>query len=75
MSEWPVDSGNEQPTATPSVVEQPKKNNKTLIIVIVAVILVLLLCCCIGAGIWLWNNGDQLIQEMSAVLPAAAMLL
>ncbi len=75
MSEWPVDSGNEQPTTTPSVVEQPKKNNKTLIIVIVAVILVLLLCCCIGAGIWLWNNGDQLIQEMSAVLPAAAMLL
>ncbi len=74
MSEWPVNSGNEQPTATQSVVEQPK-SNKTLIIVIVAVILVLLLCCCFGALVWLWNNGDRLIQEMSAVLPAAAMLL
>ncbi|GEM_PF-1223139 len=74
MSEWPVDSGNEQPAATQSVVEQPKKN-KTLIIVIVAVILFLLLCCCIGAGVWLWNNGDQLIQGTSAVLPAVGMLL
>ncbi len=75
MSEWHVSPGSEQPTATESVVEQPKKNNKTLIIVIVAVILFLLLCCCIAAGIWLWNNGDQLIQEMSAVMPAASMLL
>lgn len=44
------------------VVETPKKNNTTMIIIIVVVV-VLLCCCCpsvLGAGYWLWQNGDAL---------------
>ncbi len=36
--------------------------------VIVAVIVVILLCCCCFSAMgvsWLWNNGDQLINELS----------
>jgi hypothetical protein len=41
--------------------EAPKKNNTPLIIGIV--VAVLLCCCCaaVGAGVWLWNNGDALL--------------
>jgi len=45
-----------------------KKNNRTLIIVIVVVIV---LCCCIvgGAGaVWLWYNGDKLLQQGTSAL-------
>ncbi len=73
MSEqWPVDSGNSEVSP---VTQEPQKKNKTLLIVIIVVALLILLCCCIGALVWLWNNGDQLIQEMSGLLTTAVMLL
>ena len=46
----------------------PKDNNRTLIIIVI-VVLMLCCCCCAAAGaIWLWNNGDQFMREIS-VLP------
>ena len=54
--------------------EQPKNNKKTLIIG--AVVFGLLCCCCaLIAGVWLWNNGDQLIQQLSYVPPWVMPLL
>ncbi len=54
--------------------EQPKNNKKTLIIG--AVVFGLLCCCCaLIAGVWLWNNGDQLIQQLSSVPPSVMPLL
>ncbi len=53
-----------EPTSEPLSVE-PKKPNKTLIIVVVVVLV--LCCCCLvmgGAGYWLWNNGDALLQGL-----------
>lgn len=53
-------------TPTPGFEPQPQvaepKSNKTLIIVIVVALI--LCCCCLvfgGLGVWLWNNGDQLL--------------
>jgi len=48
----------------PPVVEEPKKNNQTVIIVVVA--LVVLCCCCVMSisAIWLWNNGDALLNNL-----------
>ena len=46
--------------------EAPKKNNNTTIIIVAVVAVVLLCCCCIalGGAVWLWNNGDALIQSL-----------
>ena len=59
----------------PTTGAQPPKSNRTIwIIAIVAV--VLLCCCCLGsAAVWLWNNGDQFIEQFGSVLPAAIQLL
>ena len=40
----------------------PRRNT----IIIVVVVLILLCCCCvaIGAGYWLWINGDNLLKEL-----------
>jgi hypothetical protein len=49
------------------VLETPKKNNTVLIVVIVVVVLC---CCCAvfgGAGWYLWNNGDALLNSMGAI--------
>jgi len=50
----------------PPPIQQPKKSNKTLIIILVVV---LVLCCIclplISGAVWLWNNGDQFINEFS----------
>ena len=53
----------------------PKKNNTPWII---AIVVILLLCCCclIGAGVWLWNNGDAIMNEMDLSLrPLLALLV
>ncbi len=48
VQEFPV------PTPVP-----PKKNNTVWIVV--AIVVVLLCCCCLViAGVYLWNNGDNL---------------
>ena len=40
-------------------------DQKTWIIIgIVAAILLVLCCCCGAIGVWLYNNGDQIIYEM-----------
>jgi hypothetical protein len=54
-----------------------KKDNKTIWI-IVAVVAVILLCCCLVivlGGVWLWNNGDQLLEDWSAVYHLANYFL
>ena len=51
--------------------ELPKKDNKNMIIIIVVVLV--LCCCCVvvggGAGMWLWNNGDALLDTGMNLLP------
>jgi hypothetical protein len=53
----------------PPVVETPKKSSKTWLIVLIVVIV--LCCCCavIGGGTYLYNNGDALIEQWSALSP------
>ncbi len=44
--------------------EEPPQKKPTMLIIII-VILVVLCCCCLfalGAGSWLWNNGDELFN-------------
>jgi hypothetical protein len=58
---------NEMPV-TP-IEEQPKKKSNTGIII--GVVVVVLLCCCcvaVGAGVWLWNNGDSLIGNGAHII-------
>lgn len=51
------------PAVTSPAPDQPKKSNQGLIIAIVVVV-VLCCCCAAAAGGWyLWNNGDQLLQD------------
>ncbi len=59
VQEFPV-----TPVGTP-----PKKNNTVRIIV--AVVVVLLCCCCVvAAGVWLYNNGDQFLNDFpSSLIP------
>lgn len=61
----------EEPFAQPA-----KKKNTTLIVVIALV--VLLCCCCILvtllSGVWFWNNGDQLIEDLSLTLVIPALV-
>ncbi len=65
------------PSYTPPATAEaqaPKSNRKIWIIVIVAV--VLLCCCCLAiAGIWLWNNGDALIEQYSSIAPVLLAML
>lgn len=59
------------PSYTPPATAEaqaPKSNRKIWIIVIVAI--VLLCCCCLViAGVWLWNNGDTLIEQFGSLAP------
>jgi hypothetical protein len=63
----------ESPNLPPPVPGGAKKSSKTWIIVLVIVIILCCLCSCAAAGIYLWNNGDQIMNEMnietSLVLP------
>ncbi len=59
------------PMSTP-VPEQPKKSNQGLII---AVVVVVVLCCCclaLGAGYYLWLNGDSLMQGLNGLVSSLA---
>lgn len=56
----------------------PPNQRRTIIIVVV--VLLVLCCCCaaLGAGYWLWNNGDNLLKQWgitSQVLPLALRVL
>lgn len=51
--------------------EEPPKNKPTVLIIII-VIVVVLCCCClvaIGAGYWLWENGDELFGLTNQLFP------
>lgn len=51
---------------TPIPEEEPG-NNTRRIVIIVAVVLAILCCCCVAGGygvVWLWNNGDRLLQDL-----------
>lgn len=53
--------------------EQPPQKRPIAIIIIV--VLVLLCCCCLfmmGAGYWLWNNGDALFDITRQLGPLVA---
>lgn len=60
----------------PPVPHGAKKSSKTWIIVLVVVLVLCCLCTCVSAGIYLWNNGDQIMNEMqietSMLLPLLA---
>ena len=53
---------------TPITPEEGKSKSRVWIIVVVIVV-VLLCCCCFSAlGVsWLWNNGDQLLEDLSLI--------
>jgi hypothetical protein len=60
MMETPV-------TPTPEVLPpvQPEKKSRTGLII--GIVVAVLCCCCLvfgGLGYWLWNNGDQLMQQL-----------
>ncbi len=58
------------PVSAPPPVSPPgeKKNNTGLIIAIVVAVLLLLCCCCAVAGVFLWNNGDQILNSLELSL-------
>jgi hypothetical protein len=59
----------------PTVGAQPPKKNRTWIIIAVVAV-VLLCCCCLAfAGVWLYNNGDRLLQDYGTILPAVIKTL
>jgi hypothetical protein len=68
MQDAPIPTPVQESPDLPPPMQQPKKSNKTLIIILVVV---LVLCCIclplIGGGIWLYQNGDQLL-DMSLLL-------
>ncbi|MCI0554496.1 MAG: hypothetical protein L0287_26405 [Anaerolineae bacterium] len=51
----------------PVITEEPKKNN-TVLYVIIGVVLLCGCCATIGAGYWLWINGDRLLQGTSLLM-------
>lgn len=55
--------------------QPPKKSNRTIWIVAIVVVLLLCCCCLIGAGVWLYNNGDQFINDYSFILPTVQSFL
>ena len=66
----------ESPNLPPPMPPGAKKSSKTWIIVLVVIIALCCLCSCIGTGLYLWNNGDQIMNELqietSLVLPLLA---
>jgi hypothetical protein len=53
-----------EPTSTPAPDQPQPKSNQGMIIAIVVVV-VLCCCCASAAGGWyLWNNGDQMLQDL-----------
>jgi hypothetical protein len=63
---------NEMPNPmSPSPAPAPDNRRRNMIIAVV-VSAVLLCCCCfiVVAGYWLWNNGDQLLQQLQGFAPA-----
>lgn len=62
---------NPPPTAT----AQPPKSNRTIWIIVIVAVLLLCCCCLVVAGIWLYNNGDQFIEQFGALLPAVFQML
>lgn len=83
---YPAGDGFQQPMNPPAFTPPPPvmpaftppppvKNNRTIwIIAIVAV--VLLCCCCLGvAGVWAWNNGDQILNEYNSFVPQLSLFI
>jgi hypothetical protein len=59
-------------------VAAPEEDNKTRWIIIVVVILILLCCCCCIAGFggnWLWENGDQLLEDWGLAIHLTQLIL
>ena len=54
--------------------EEPKSNRNMIII---AVVVVVLLCCCCSAvaGVYLWNNGDALLEQFGHVPQVLSALI
>lgn len=52
-------------------------NKQRNIIIVVVVVVVLLCCCCISTGvaIYLWRNGDKLMQGINGSLPVLRSLV
>ena len=60
------------------IIAPEEGQSKSRIWIIVAVVVVILLCCCCFTAIggnWLWNNGDQLIDEMSMAFQITHLFL
>ncbi len=68
---------NELPQADEALETTAEKNDNKIWIILAVVILVLICCCCVavvGGGVWLWNNGDELLGLSAAGLRAALWL-
>ncbi|OGO18735.1 MAG: hypothetical protein A2Z14_09595 [Chloroflexi bacterium RBG_16_48_8] len=51
---------------TPIEPEGKRSSSKVWLIVLVVVVLCCLLVACGAAGYWLWENGDQLFEDLLA---------
>ena len=45
-------------------IEEKSAKNKTLIIIIIVAAVLLLCCCCAVAAWFLWQNGDQILEQL-----------
>jgi hypothetical protein len=76
---YPSGPAANEPVYTPppgaQVYTQPPKKNNTIWIVLVVVVLLLCCCCLIGVGAWLWNNGDNLLNELDLSMRPLLTLL
>lgn len=59
----------------PSTATQPPKSNRTIWIVVIVAVVLLCCCCVVLAGVWLYNNGDQILQQYGAFVPGLLSML
>ncbi len=62
-------------TPPPGTAAQPPRSSRNIWIIMI-VVLVLLCCCCLAIiAVWLWNNGDQILNQFNSFVPAALQAL
>lgn len=54
----------DQSNLPPPIPQGAKKSNKTWIIVLVVVLVLCCLCTCVAIAAYLYNNGDQIMNEI-----------
>jgi flagellar basal body-associated protein FliL len=50
------------------------KSSKKVLWIVLGLLLFLCVCGTIGAGVWLWNNGDQLLEGIGRLFSSAVFV-